>query len=726
MGLSRSLIGCSTAPSNASGEAFGLLRLSLSPENDKGRIMSTNASVTSASPVVPSRPTFRKRIAWVGRKLLPVGLFLAAGIALIVGMGLAQRLGWLQAVEETSNAISAAVGTIFTCPMHPQIRQPAPGRCPICGMELVPASSGAADLNEFSVRIDPAQRRLANIQTAKAEVGALEATLQTVGLIAIDESRQATIAAYIDGRLERLFADYTGVDIAKGDHLAVIYSPQLYAAQVEYVEARRALGVAGGLAAVRQAQESLAANTRQRLHEFGMTEEQITELEQTGKAQSRLTIYAPQGGTVVEKLAIEGNYVKSGDPIYRIAELSTVWLMLKLFPEDAARIRFGQRVEAIVQSLPGETLIGRVAFIDPTVDPKTRTVGVRVELLNEDGRLRPGDYAEARVTLPIGPQGKVYDADLAGKWISPMHPQIVREEPGQCPICGMELVPASNYGFSGEPLPQPESLYVPRAAVLLAGGNSVIYVETKPGEFEIRPITVGPILRDKIVILAGLKAGESVATAGNFLIDSQMQLAGKPSLIDPTIAIAKSKERQGPLVFSEVAVTPLGGKTGKQLEALYAAYFDVQKSLAADKKPPAGSSQTLHQAALALASDASLPGGVAKLTREIAGKSEHLHHMDLTGARRDFKPISHAIVTLAAQVRSEGARNSFTHFYCPMVEGGGGDWLQAGGELLNPYFGSGMLRCGEKVQEFPPQGKPTIETAPQRNPDAPSRDKGEM
>jgi Cu(I)/Ag(I) efflux system membrane fusion protein len=377
--------------------------------------MSSDPSASNTSPPnVPFLP-MRKRFSWIARKLLPLGLFLASGLALIVVLGLAQRVGWIRAPEGSSTAAAAVAGSVFTCPMHPQIRQPAPGRCPICGMELVPAASGAANLDEFSVKIEPAQRRLANIQTAQVESGALEATLQTVGVIAIDESRQATIAAYIDGRLERLFADYTGVPIAKGDHLAVIYSPQLYSAQVEYVEARRSLNVSAGLPAVRQSQEALAANTRQRLREFGMTDEQITELERTGKAQSRLTIYAPQGGTVVEKLAVEGNYVKAGDPIYRIAELSTVWLMLKLFPEDATRIRFGQRVEAVVQSHPGETLVGRVAFIAPTVDPETRTVGVRVELLNEHSRLRPGDYAEASITLPIGPQGKVFDADLAGK-----------------------------------------------------------------------------------------------------------------------------------------------------------------------------------------------------------------------------------------------------------------------------------------------------------------------
>jgi Cu(I)/Ag(I) efflux system membrane fusion protein len=435
-----------------------------------------------------------------------------------------------------------------------------------------------------------------------------------------------------------------------------------------------------------------------------MTDEQIAELERTGNAQSRLTIYAPQGGTVVEKLAVEGNYVKSGDPIYRIAELSTVWLMLKLFPEDATRIRFGQRVEAVVQSLPGETLLGRVAFVDPTVDPKTRTVGVRVELVNEEGRLRPGDYAEARIRLPIGPQGEVFDADLAGKWISPMHPQIIRDEPGQCPICGMDLVPTSQYGFAGAPVPQPESMYVSRSAVLLAGGNSVVYVETKPGVFEIRPVKIGPILQDKIVILDGLKPGESVATAGNFLIDSQMQLAGKPSLIDPTRALAKGKERKGPLVFDKIAVTTISGDAGETLEALYAAYFEVQKALAADKKPLPEVAQDLHGTANELAQNHALPDAPAKLLQQIATESEHLHHMDIAGARKAFKPISHAVVTLATQVRSEGARNSFTHFYCPMVPGGGGDWLQADGELLNPYFGSEMLRCGQKVQVLPPGG----------------------
>ena len=673
-----------------------------------------------APPLHAATPPARHRIAVIARRLLPILLFAAVAVGSILALGVAQRRGWIGVSDGSGRGDPGAAGVIYTCPMHPQIRQPSPGRCPICGMELVPAAGAGADLDELSVKIEPAQRRLANIETAEVKRAPLEATLQTLGAIAIDESRQATIAAYIAGRLERLFADYTGVAIKKGDHLAVIYSPQLHAAQVDYVEARRALSSAGGMPAVRQAQEALVANTRQRLREFGVTDRQLTELDQSGTAEARLTIYAPQGGTVVEKLAVEGNYVSAGDPIYRIADLSMVWLMLELFPEDASRIRFGQRVEAVVQSLPGQTLVGRVAFIDPTVNPQTRTVGVRVELVNE-GRLRPGDYAEATIAMPIGPQGEVFDADLAGKWISPMHPQIVRDAPGQCPVCGMDLVPTSQYGFAGQPVPQPESLYVPRSAVLLAGGNSVVYVEIEPGRFQIRPIKVGPILRDKIVIIDGLEAGEFVATAGNFLIDSQMQLAGNPSLIDPARAIAKHQQRARPLTFEQISVTQLSGATGENVETLYTAYFQVQQALANDQTPPVAATQALHDSAAKLRNDPALPDPSAGLVQEIADRSEHLHHMDIKAAREAFRPMSDSVIALATQLRGDGAEASFTHFYCPMVPDGGGDWLQPGGQLLNPYFGSQMLRCGEQVQVIPSEGAPSSQGGAPPRPDAAGR-----
>ncbi len=199
--------------------------------------------------------------------------------------------------------------------------------------------------------------------------------------------------------------------------------------------------------------------------------------------------------------------------------------------------------------MPGEVFTGRVAFIDPTVNPTTRTVRVRVEIMNFDGKLRPGDYATARVTVPAIPMDEVYDPALANKYISPMHPQVIRDEPGTCPLCDMELVPTSQLGFASKPLPMQQVVTVPRDAVLLAGENSVIYVETEPGRFEIRRVTVGPMNRKEAVIVEGLSAGETVATGGNFLIDSQMQLAGNPSLMDPTKAPSYSP---GPLETSRI------------------------------------------------------------------------------------------------------------------------------------------------------------------------------
>jgi Cu(I)/Ag(I) efflux system membrane fusion protein len=639
-------------------------------------------------------------------------VFFAVGMLLIVLLGVMQRVGWIATAAAPMAAQTAPAGTVYTCPMHPQIRQPNPGRCPICSMPLELATAAVGAQDEYAVMIEPAARRLANIATQPVEKRPVARTIESIGRIAIDESRQATIAAYIAGRIERLFADYTGIQVAKGDHLAVIYSPQLYAAQVEYLESRRALAAMDGaaLASVRRSQERLAEGARQRLTELGMTAEQLAKLETTQAAQSRITIYAPIGGTVVEKMVVEGKYVEVGEPIYRIADLSTVWLLLQLFPEDVALVRFGQRVEVEVQSLPGEAFEGRVAFIDPIVDESTRTVDVRVELLNERGLLRPGDYARAELIVPLGEQGQVYDADLAGKWISPMHPQIIRDAPGQCPICGMDLVSTREYGYSDAPVPRPELLIVPRGAVLMTGGTSLVYVETEPGRFELRPVKLGPLLRDEAVILEGLSAGEQVAVNGNFLIDSQMQLAGKPSLIDPERAVAAKPAAMQPLQIPSNDAEPIAGKTGRRLEQLYAAYQALVAALAADRLPLESEVAAVQQSAAELAEVEQLPPPLREQLSAIAENVAHLHHRSLEEAREQFKAISRSVLLLASAARGEGSSEPVMHYWCSMVPSGGGDWLQGVGPPTNPYWGSQMLRCVQHEQKLLPPTAQASET----------------
>jgi Cu(I)/Ag(I) efflux system membrane fusion protein len=496
------------------------------------------------------------------RLLVRPALLLGAGALLIFALGVAQRLGWISVGSGGGDRSSATAGeedALYICPMMCTPPRHEPGRCPVCGMELVLSSSAVGAGDDRSIVIDPASRRVANIRTAAVKSMDVSREIRAVGQLNYDEGRLKTLAAYVDGRLDRLYADYTGVVVNQGDELALLYSPELYMAQAELLSAKRtaertlASPFAGALDT-----KGLHQGARRKLIDLGMTEQQIANLEETGQPVTRVELVAPIHGTVIAKLGSEGDYVTSGQPIYRLADLSMVWLMLELFPEEAAAIRYGQRVEAEVQSLPGRVFTGRVAFVDPMVDPGTRTVGVRVVISNEDGRLKIGDYATAVIQVPVSdpgdPQTGVYDPELAGKWISPRHPHVIEESAGKCRLCGIELVPASTFGFTGEPPADREQLVVPRDAVLMAGDHSVVYVETQPGRFEIRRVELGPSLGEEIVILQGVAEGEQVATSGNFLIDSQMQLTGNPSLIDPTkLDSAAVEEMSDPKIAAALA-----------------------------------------------------------------------------------------------------------------------------------------------------------------------------
>nr|WP_218934069.1 efflux RND transporter periplasmic adaptor subunit [Rubripirellula lacrimiformis] len=627
----------------------------------------------------------------------------AAAIVIVAGLvlfllGVAQRTEWLTA-DGFSGGQATVVGHSageaqkrYICPMMCTPPSNQPGRCPVCGMELVELTGGA-DGDGISVMIEPSARRLVGIQTAVSKMGEANRTIRTIGSIDFDESRLSTISAYVDGRLETMYADYAGVKVNEGDDLALIYSPQLYTAQTEFITSMNSDGKIGRF---QISGSNLNQIARDNLTELGMTESQIDRLQESGKAMSRIRIKSPQRGTVIEKSAVEGDYVKTGQNLYRIADLSTVWLMLDLFPEDASAVRFGQQVEAEIQSMPGEVVTGRVAFIDPVVNAKTRTVRVRVEVLNFDGKLRPGDYATARVTVPAIPQDKVYDPALANKFISPMHPQVIRDQPGTCPICDMDLIPTSDLGFATEFLPAQQVITIPRSAVLLVGENSVVYVETEPGRFEIRRVTLGPMNRTDAVIIEGLSAGETVATRGNFLIDSQMQLAGNPSLIDPTKAPGFSP---GPLPLRKSSPVVMDAGAGIQVDETYDAYFAIQQSLAADQTPSPVALNTLIDGLRGLETSPEVPDD-AQRRFAVARRAAAGMDGSLDIARRAFRRVSHALLQAATAVRGPKTATQLTHHYCPMVPGGGGDWIQPGGDTANPYWGSEMLTCGEVVSDM--------------------------
>ena len=649
---------------------------------------STRESSTPETPTKSSR--FWHRANAVAGPVWKAGLLLTVLIGLIAGIGFAQRRGWLTAGGGSAAELSADAGQRYICPMRCTPPSDQPGRCPVCGMKLVELSGDSAG-DGRSVVVEPVARRILGIRTVETQVGSIEQTIRSVGRIDYDDSKRATIAAYVDGRIEELFANYVGVRVRQGDALALLYSPDLYTAQVEYLTALEQRGNTrfDGL-------PDLTETARKNLIELGLSEIQVDQMRSRGTAESRLRIESPITGTVIEKPVTQGDYVRTGETMFEVADLSTVWLMLDLYPDDAARIRFGQKVEARTSGGRERTWNGRVAFIHPTVDQRTRTVRVRVEILNEDRQLRPGDFATAQIRVPAVEQDKLYDPALAGKYISPMHPQVIREQPGDCPICGMDLIPTSEMGFTRQPLPEPDVLTVPRDAVLMVGEASVVYVEAEPGRFETRRVVLGPITEDRAVIREGLLPGERVAREGNFLIDSQMQLAGNPSLLDPGKAALYP---EGPLPLFPQDVTVLAGPPGTAFDNVVNAYLPIQRALAADQVPSPDLTDRLAKTIQILLQEAELPQAAEMQIRRAATTIEQLSP-PIESSRKAFRRLSHALLRAATLVRGPATADSLVHMYCPMVPGGGGDWIQRGGELINPYWGAEMLHCGETVGSF--------------------------
>lgn len=451
-------------------------------------------------------------------------------------------------------------GELWTCSMHPQIRLPKPGQCPICGMNLVPVSQISAERGRLDEQ--------AGIEAAEVKPREVWKEVRTVGRIDYNERRVAFIAARIAGRVDRVYADFTGLEVKQGDHLVDIYSPDLYTAQRELLLALESFEKEKKAGTEHTASELLLDAVRAKLGLWGILPEQIREFEETKKPRTHVTIYAPIGGVVIEKGIREGQYVKDGDMLYRIAQLDPIWLYLNIYEYDLASIRRGQKVDVTVEAFPGETFAGTVAFIDPFLDDPTRTVRIRVNLKNPGPRLKPAMYASAAVRVPILPDGRPAPTGLEGKYTCPMHPEVVQDAPGKCPLCGMALerIPAEpapsapapvahdshagHAGHEGTVVATTRVLAIPVSAVLDTGRRRVAYRRTKEGAlrpgsgqaYELVELTLGPRVEglddagkraSYFAVTAGLEPGDSVIVRGGFLLDSQRQLEGMPSLFFP-------------------------------------------------------------------------------------------------------------------------------------------------------------------------------------------------
>ena len=609
---------------------------------------------------------------------------ITAAISVVAGLVLGALIfsgntGHDHGAEGGDGKEGAAKAEVWTCSMHPQVKQPNPGKCPICAMDLIPLSAMGGGDGERSFAMSEAAKKLAGITTTKVVRGYPEAEIRLFGKVMYDETRMRTVAARFPARIDELYVDYTGIRVKKGDHLATVYSPELLSVQTELLTAKKF------------GNENAAKITRDKLRLWGFSEERIQEIETSGRTSDHLTIDAPTSGIVTQMNVREGEYVETGTPYFKIAELDEVWVMLDAYESDTPWLRFGQNVQFTTESIPGKLFDGKISFVAPELDPATRTVSVRVNVPNEDSLLKPGMFVSGLVKAKVAAAGKVLDPSLAGKWISPMHPEIVKDHPGQCDICGMDLVPAEELGYLASETTGEAPLLVPVSAVLNTGKRSVVYVEqpdTEQPTFEGREILIGPRANDQYIVEAGLREGERVVSQGGFVIDSALQIQAKPSMMLPS--------EEGERLFPE-ADAPKEFLT--QSDKVLRAYFNIQGALAGDDLDKAKSAATEGVEQLAQMPLKTLPESSVEVWSEVAGRMKSSFQTiaeaeSIEPARAEFQKLTTVSDELVRRFGT--AHLPVYEHYCPMAfDDTGGTWLQPDENLLNPYFGASMLQCGE-------------------------------
>ncbi|MCB9638383.1 MAG: efflux RND transporter periplasmic adaptor subunit [Myxococcales bacterium] len=589
--------------------------------------------------------------------------------------------------------------TVWTCSMHPQIKLPKKGKCPICFMDLIPLQQGDSDSQDpRELKLSKSAMALLDIQTSPVQRRPISLHVRMTGRIAYDETRLKTITAWIPGRLERMFVDYTGVRVRRGDHLVRLYSPELLAAQQELLQAlaaQKRTARTKGLLHI-TAQSSLRS-ARQKLELMGLRAWQIRQIEQKRTASIYTNLYAPLGGIVIEKRALEGMYVKTGTPLYTIADLSQVWVLFDVYERDLPWVRTGQEVTFTTLAAPGKSYKGRVIYIDPILNPTTRTIRVRANVSNPQGLLKPEMFVDGLLHVALNVHGEARQPEDLGRWICPMHPEITSSRRTNCSICGMALerrrtAPRTHVDHL-------DPLVIPNESALLTGKRAVVYVR-KPGKssstFTGREVRLGPSTSEYTVVLEGLREGEEIVRHGAFKLDSELQIQARPSMMNM---------KPDPKVHKKPKRPKISKALRKQQMLLYKSYFALWRALSGDKPQLAEAAlKELHRQAK---SPAPLRGKEAArwaaFRARIQDALQGLSKQDIALQRKHFDPLSKAFIQLEEEIGHDGKQFVYLA-YCPMAfKDTGASWLQDQEDLLNPYFGAQMLRCGEIKRRFVPQ-----------------------
>jgi Cu(I)/Ag(I) efflux system membrane fusion protein len=554
-----------------------------------------------------------------------------------------------------------AANQIWTCSMHPQIRMDQPGKCPICAMDLIPLtsmSSSGDDVDPNEIVMTESAAKLASIQTMIVTKGVPNKTVYLQGKVQADERNIAELTARFGGRIEKLFVNFTGQNVTKGEKLAIIYSPGLVTAQRELLESL----------SFKETRPSLYTAAKGKLKLWDLTDEQISAIEEKGEPQVYFDVLSPITGTITVRQVAIGDYIKEGTVLFRVIDLTKVWALFDAYESDLPWIKLGDKIDFTIQALPGKTFSAKVTYIDPFINAQTRVAKVRVEVSNPKLILKPEMFTAGLL------ESKIADAN--------------------------------------------DKIVVPKSSILWTGKRAVVYVKVQNREspsFLYREVVLGPEAGAFYVISEGLEEGDEIAVNGVFKIDAASQLQGLPSMMNPEGGAGSTphdmskmdmgtgkksmpaEEHEAMSKKEEPIKTDSAFKA--QLTRVFTSYLIMKDAFVATDAKKVGEAATDVSSALKAVDMGLLKGETHMVWMEqleILGKSiESIGNLsDIESQREEFAIFN---LTFYKSLKTFGLSNVTAYYqYCPMAfDNTGAYWFSDSEVIRNPYFGDVMLECGE-------------------------------
>ncbi len=586
----------------------------------------------------------KENIKWIIPSLL-IGLF----------------FGWVffhgspPAIDSHDHELVETQPEIWTCSMHPQIKQDKPGLCPICAMDLIPLTTMTSDDEDFSpneIQMTESAAKLADIKTMVVTKGSPEKSVYLQGKVQADERNISELTARFGGRIEQLFVNFTGQNVKKGQKLATIYSPELVTAQKELLEAL----------SYKDSYKSLYIAAKGKLKLWDLNDEQIKAIEERGEPQMYFEVLSPISGTVMMRHVAIGDYVKEGMPLFKVVDLTKVWVMFDAYESDLPWIKLKDEIKFSVQSHPGKEFSGKVNYIDPFLNAKTRVAKVRVELANKNMELKPEMFTSGILNSKVAENST--------------------------------------------------EILIPKSSILWTGKRAVIYVKVQNREnpsFLYREITLGPEAGNFYVVHSGLEEGEEIAVNGVFKIDAASQLQGLPSMMNPEGGVVSTGHNHGGANQSSAAQMEMNTKAidvpfefKKQLGSVLESYLKLKDAFVATDELLATSTARSTLAELEKVDMSLLKGAAHNLwmsaLKAIDDNLKGIVNMDGVEMKRShFSVVSNQLTEVVKSFGFElKNKNTLYVQFCPMAfDNKGAFWLSADEEISNPYFGDVMLKCGE-------------------------------